>query len=100
MGALPLISARLEFLLPCLSSDAELPALPVSFLLPLSLLAHHTAYSGAGCVVKAASPQRSGRNEGEVVLLPESGPILHPGFYSSLGAEVKRHSLVPAVSVH
>lgn len=89
MGALPLISVRLKFLQPCISSDAEPPALPTSFLLLLFLLTHRAASSGAGCVIEVASPQLSGRNGNEVMLLPESGPKLHPDFYSSLGAEVR-----------
>lgn len=87
MGALPLISAWLEFPQPRIGSDAVLPALPTSFLLLLSLLTHRAASSGTGCVTEVASPRRSGRSGDEVMLLPESGPKLHPDFYSSLGTE-------------
>lgn len=89
MGALPLILARLEFLQPCISSDAELPVLPTSFLQPPSLLTHRAASSRAGCVIEVTSPQCSGRDGDEVMLLPESGPKLRPDFYPSFGAEVR-----------
>lgn len=80
IGVLPSIAVRLEFLQPCISSDAELAALHSSFLLLLLLLTQRAIPSSAGCVIQVASPWDSMRNVGEVMLLTESWPKLYPDF--------------------
>lgn len=80
IGVLPSIPARLQFLQPCISSDAELAALHSSFLLLLLLLTQRAIPSSAGCVIQVTSPWDLMRNVGEVMLLTESWPKLYPDF--------------------